>query len=296
MERLTPFADAGADLAAAGWPVFLLGVRGKRPLISKAMGGNGFKDGTTDPDRVNAWARLYPTANVGARIPAPYILIDIDPRNGGDRTLARWDAEHGPLPQTLTVWSGRGDGGRHLYFLAPAFDVTSDRLKGTGVDLKTHRTGYAVMPPSIHPEGKQGAYCWGSPMCAAARLPDWLASLLRPAKPKPRTCGDWQPFRSSSSGLPSVEFDRAASWGDVLEPAGWVHVKEGRWRRPGRDDGSSALVVTAQDGTELLHVFSSAAAPLEDGKNYSKFAAWAELAHRGDWKAAAAALKQRGSR
>lgn len=293
--RPRPFADAALDLAEVGWLVFPLRTCGKEPLIAKAMGGNGFRDGTVDPVRVAGWARAYPTANVGTRIPESLTLIDVDPRNGGDVSLAELEAEHGPLPPTLTVWSGRGDGGHHLYFEAPGFTATATRLTGTGIDLKTHESGYAVLPPSIHPEGAQAPYRWGEPMCAPVRLPEWLAGLLRPAKPKPRPAGEWKPFRSSPGSLPSVEFDRSSSWADVLEPAGWCHVKDGRWRRPGKDEGTSAEIVTAKDGTELLKVWSSNCGPLIAGRYYSKFAAWAELAHRGDWKAAAAAL-ERGNR
>lgn len=294
MERLTPFADAAAALAAAGWLVFPVKPRGKTPLIPNEMGGRGHKDGTTDPAQVARWARAYPTANIGTRVPQSLIVVDVDPRNGGDVTAAGWEAEHGPIPETLTVWSGRGDGGRHLYFLAPAFKPSRDRLKGTGVDLKDHG-GYVVLPPSIHPEGDRGPYRWGEPLAAPVALPEWLADLLRPIQ-QPTATRRPVRLRIAGSGLPSEDFNESHTWADVLEPYGWQESagKPGRWLRPGRDLGSSAHVVTTKTGDEVLHVFSSAAAPLEDQKNYSKFAAWAELAHRGDWKAAVAAAKQGG--
>ena len=51
--------DIALDLAAAGVPVFPCS-SDKRPAISKAQGGSGFRDATTDLDRVRElwdWAR-----------------------------------------------------------------------------------------------------------------------------------------------------------------------------------------------------------------------------------------------
>lgn len=49
------------------------------------------------------------------------LVIDVDPKSGGLETLASWVEEHGPLPKTLTVLTGRfGDvRGKHLYFRYP---------------------------------------------------------------------------------------------------------------------------------------------------------------------------------
>lgn len=51
---------------------------------------------------------------IGAPVPEALLVIDVDPRNGGK--LAELQLLTGRLPTTLTVWSGRNDGGRHLYF------------------------------------------------------------------------------------------------------------------------------------------------------------------------------------
>jgi Bifunctional DNA primase/polymerase, N-terminal len=78
----------------------------------------------------------------------------------------------------LTAWSGRNDGGRHLYFLRPPGPLTSTRLP-EGIDLKMR--GYMIMPPSIHPATGQ-PYRWEHQ--PAAPLPPKLRLLLCPA-PKP---------------------------------------------------------------------------------------------------------------
>lgn len=96
---------------------------------------------------------------------------------------------------------------------------------------------------------------------------------------------------------PGDDFNARASWADVLEPFGWKMV--GRrpdgallWRRPGKDSGSSATTGYCKGELtgDLLHIFSSNAAPFESRKSYSKFAAYATLKHKGDFSAATADL------
>jgi hypothetical protein len=115
-------------------------------------------------------------AMIGVRVPDSVIVIDIDPRNGG--SIGDLEALVGPLPATLTVWSGRNDGGRHLYFLRPAGQLTSTRLP-EGIDLKAN--GYVIAPPSIHPATGL-PYKWEQYPVAAP--PHGLRELLRPA-PRP---------------------------------------------------------------------------------------------------------------
>jgi putative DNA primase/helicase len=95
---------------------------------------------------------------------------------------------------------------------------------------------------------------------------------------------------------PGDDFERRASWAEILEPHGWVMVgRRGEvedWRRPGKDSGVSATVNYAASG--LLYVFSTNADPFEDGRGYSKFTAFALLNHGGDYGKAAKALQQAG--
>lgn len=173
--------DAALDLAAAGWPVFPL--RGKLPWIAKRDGGRGLHDGTTNVEQVAAWWDRWPRANIGARVPDALLVVDVDPRHLGDHELAALEATHGPLPPTLTVWSGRGDGGKHLYWQHPGGKVTDTGLPD-GVDLRNGGASYCVMPPSIHPDSSR-PYRWDNPAVAVAAAPVWLIGLLRPPRPTP---------------------------------------------------------------------------------------------------------------
>jgi hypothetical protein len=113
---------------------------------------------------------------IGARVPDSCIVLDIDPRNGGD--IAELESLAGALPSTLIAWSGRNDSGRHLYFLRPAGPLASTRLP-KGIDLKVN--GYCIVPPSIHPTTGQ-PYRWEHHPVAA--LPPKLRELLCP-RPQP---------------------------------------------------------------------------------------------------------------
>ncbi|MCK9487492.1 MAG: bifunctional DNA primase/polymerase [Dehalococcoidia bacterium] len=167
--------EAALELAEAGWHVFPC--RESGPLAKAPRTANGHLDATRDPDDIRALWRQHPAALIGAVVPDSLIVLDLDPRNGGSVEALEALAE--PLPETLTVLSGRQDGGRHLYFLRPAGQFTSTRVPA-GVDLKVH--GYMIMPPSLHPvTGKP--YRWE--LRDPVTLPPRLRELLRPPTPPP---------------------------------------------------------------------------------------------------------------
>ena len=162
---------AALDLAQHGWHIFPCvptGPKAKAPLTT-----NGFHDATDDQDQVRAWWTKHPAAMIGAPVAAHLIVLDIDPRNGG--SLEALEQVTGPLPATLTVHSGRGDGGRHLYYQRPQGDLTSTKLP-KGIDLKVGGRGYCILPPSQHPAtGKPYAWEGGT----AARLPYQAMEAMR---------------------------------------------------------------------------------------------------------------------
>ena len=174
--------NAALELAAAGWEIFPCKWTG--PAAKAPLTVNGHHDATTNPDKIKAWWGKWPHAMIGARVPASTIVIDIDPRNGG--SLEALEAITGPLPATLSAWSGRKDGGRHLYFRRPAGQLTSTKLPD-GIDLKAN--GYCILPPSIHPATGQ-PYRWQDEDAPAAPIPAKLSELLRPPPPSPiaRSC------------------------------------------------------------------------------------------------------------
>jgi hypothetical protein len=165
-----PTAAEALTLAQAGWAVI--------PLVGKIpTTAHGVKDATTDPVQIQRWWERA-QHNIGGRVPASLVVLDVDPQNGG--SLAALESAAGvPLPETLTVHSGRGTGGQHLYYLHPGGPLTSSRLP-KGIDVKTER-GYCVMPPSVHPlTGKP--YWWEARTPVV--LPFAVVALLRPPRPR----------------------------------------------------------------------------------------------------------------
>jgi hypothetical protein len=60
------------DYAARGWAVFPLD--GKRPLVD-----HGFKDATTDTEKVAVWWDRWPNANIGLLpVSAGLLVVDVD--------------------------------------------------------------------------------------------------------------------------------------------------------------------------------------------------------------------------
>jgi len=123
---------------------------------------NGFKDATTDEAQIRKWWGSWPKSNVGVACGASgLVVLDVDPRNGGDESLADLREKHGE-DWLNTVVSLTGGGGSHYYYQMP----TGQRIRGSkdalgpGLDIKGD-DGYVVAPPSLHESGN--IYAWERP-------------------------------------------------------------------------------------------------------------------------------------
>lgn len=85
------------------------------------------------------------------------VVLDIDPRHGGDDALAELEARHGKLPDTPRVLTGGG--GSHIYFRHPGkISIPNSVSKiAPGIDVRGDG-GYVIAPPSVHPNGNR--YLW----------------------------------------------------------------------------------------------------------------------------------------
>ena len=177
--RLGTTALAYADKLSCS--VFPLRPRSKQPLFSKAAGGRGCLDATRDLELIQRWWTNRPDANIGIACgePSGFFVIDVDPRHGGDETLAELERRHGPLPSTPRAITGGG--GRHIVFRHVVGLRNSTGKIGAGLDVRTNG-GYIVAAPSMHPNGRR--YAWAPdhhPLrVVVADAPAWLLARAMP--------------------------------------------------------------------------------------------------------------------
>lgn len=177
------FLDAAFHLVSRGFKVFPLMVGQKIPAVPKSAGGRGCLDATDDDDIIERWAHGYPMANIGIAcgLPSNCIVIDLDPRNGSDESVARLAARKQTFLPTVTARTANG--GTHFYYAYEPSLKNSKSVLAPGIDVKT-TGGYVVAPPSVL-EGNR-KYTWTrSPLGESLpRLPRWALEALKP-RPTP---------------------------------------------------------------------------------------------------------------
>jgi hypothetical protein len=242
---------------ASGFSVFPIKARSKDPATR-----HGFNDASADPSVIASWFDDFSDFNIGVVTGhiSGLIVVDIDPRNGGDVSFARLVADVGPLPKTLKVKTGGG--GFHLYFRAPDDLKTIHKLKAyPGIDVQFDGK-YVVAPPSVHPSG--ALYEWEGGFADAEAvltdLPPALRSLLEAAPAaKPKTTRKSASDRSVSprhgaagSGDPAWEPIRIAC--DALRT--WseqeTDLSEPEWY------ALAGILAHCEDGFEIFHEISAA--------------------------------------
>jgi hypothetical protein len=148
----------------------------KKPLGKLVR--NGFHDATNDPEVATHWWTQNPDAGVGIAVKkSGWVVVDIDPRNGGIETIESLEAKHGPLQSDVLAYTGGG--GEHRVFAAQLVENLPGKL-GEGVDLKAD--GYIAAEPTIHPSGR--TYAWeasSDPLdgVVPTTLPSWIRDLGR---------------------------------------------------------------------------------------------------------------------
>ena len=184
----TPIAQAAARYRARGWSVLPLRRGEKRPLIAWET----FQQSRAEPATIAQWFAHWRDANVGIVTGeiSNLIVLDVDPKHGGDDSLAELERRFGVLPETIEARTGGG--GRHLYFAHPGGLVPNRVGLAQGIDLRGDG-GYVVAPPSLHPNGQPYAWAPGrSPEeTTPAPLPRWLLFAGHGPRPR-RSLADWR--------------------------------------------------------------------------------------------------------
>lgn len=183
------------------------------------------------------------------------VVVDIDPKNGGDVSLKRFMADHGRLP--ATAMQRTPSGGWHLVFRAPAHPVSNAPLgrEYPGIDIRGDG-GQIVAAPSRTPSG---VYSWlRSPMDAPlAELPASVLERLQrgPARP--------------AASMPAQDTGRG--YFPPAPPAVLEAARAALERHGPAIDGQAGGLHTVQAGAILTHDFA-----LTDEESWPLIEEWNE--------------------
>jgi hypothetical protein len=149
--------------------------------------------------------------NLGVRLPADVVVVDVDPRNfpPGRDSLADLAASFGlPLASAPHVLTGNLEHpGHHFYFRKPAGAVLLDSVDGfAGVEFKSLGR-QVVAPGSVHPTG--GLYRWAPDSPPLGDMPDLPARLLEAAR---------RPERKRATGAGEITAEQLATSLEHLDP------------------------------------------------------------------------------
>lgn len=153
-----------------GWRVLPIRPGEKRPAIADWV-----NEASSDLEQIDRWIEEFPNANIGIAAGHSFFVLDVDPRNGGDTTLAALIETHGELPPT--VEAGTPSGGTHYLFrMVPGLANTAGKL-GKGLDTRG-LGGQIVVAPS---RTDAGEYRWIRAPWDFETLPapEWLLATLR---------------------------------------------------------------------------------------------------------------------
>ena len=182
MDRDSEFLEAALAYARRDWLVFPVQPGGKVPL--GALAPHGLRDATTDAETIRRWWAADHGANIGIQTGAVsgLVVLDVDPRHDGDRSLWQLESRHGKIPHTVEALTGGG--GRHIFFAHPRAGLVVRNVTGLGglpgLDIRGDG-GYIVAPPSIHRSGRSNEWEVSSHPneVPLAPTPRWLLDMFR---------------------------------------------------------------------------------------------------------------------
>lgn len=201
-----PYATAATTYWQSGWRgVLPLPARAKKNPPEGHTGASGNDPSYAD---VYAWTEGREAAgNIALRLPLDVIGIDVDAYDGkaGAATIDAAEAAYGKLPPTWRTTS-RDDGvsGIRLYRVPPGMEWEQI---GPGIETIQRRHRYAVVWPSLHPEGR--TYRWIDPSGVVSTVIPHLDDL--PSLPQ-RWVDAYVKGEASDVPRNAMPSARAASW------------------------------------------------------------------------------------
>lgn len=148
---------------------------GKHP--NQRLAPNGKDNATRNISVLREWVRRYPNGNWALCSGGPLsaggfsVVIDVDPRNGGDASILSIQGAHGDLPVTAT----QDTGGNGQHYVLRSEQPCASRAPAPGVEVLGEGK-YFLVYPSKHISGSE--YTWGIGRsfedCPIADAPGWV--------------------------------------------------------------------------------------------------------------------------
>ncbi|MFI5640312.1 bifunctional DNA primase/polymerase [Streptomyces goshikiensis] len=237
----TRYTDRAAFFADLGFGVVPMPTNSKRPIFK------GWPDlAMTSAEEVEIYWRSFTRdgwQNIALTL-AGWVVVDVDPKNGGTESLANLEAEYGPLPLTRTHHTASGRDSLHfIYQVDPARPLKPAPLNPAeypGIDIKTGRGALIVAPGSVIGGRRYEVVSGREPVVA----PPWLseiqqgarhrrAPLVAPRTPSGASAG--QPDGTSLAALRALPPDHPG------RDNSWLCQVAGKLARKHRNDHSAYL-------------------------------------------------------
>lgn len=186
---------------------------GKHPL--GRLVHSGATEATTDIDQITEWWTREPFANIGiATGPSRLVVLDVDPRHGGDKSLLDVTGEISAADLSKETYSVQtpGDGhrhGYHLYFIDGGDTFASRINLRPGLDVRGD-TGYVIAASSVGANGGYECVNDVDPAPVPSRLRDELLKSTKSDTVQPAADGDnW--VATKIRGVPEGERNDTAA-------------------------------------------------------------------------------------
>lgn len=277
-------------------------------------------------DQVTGWFKAghHGVGIVCGQVSGNAEMLEFEGRAVAEGILAEWveimDASGlEKLREKLRGWIEQSPaGGYHIHYrvdgkpvpgntklarrLATADELADDPKDKIKVLIETRgEGGFVVTAPSngtTHPSGEPWTLITGSPVATPVLTSEEHEALHDVCRMLDRMPEEQPPPPRQASGQdiggrPGDDYNDRENWAQILD--GWTAVytrgSVTYWRRPGKNIGVSAT--TGRNDADNLYVFSTST-EFDAERPYSKFAAYTLLNHRGDYSAAAKALRASG--
>ncbi|PWK67195.1 putative DNA primase/helicase [Streptomyces sp. CG 926] len=207
-QQVPPYdGDRAAYFADLGFGVLPMPTNRKKPTFK------GWPDlAMTSAEEVEIyWRSFTPVGwqNIALTL-AGWVVVDVDPKNGGTASLAKLEDEYGPLPSTRTHHTASGPDSLHFIYRAesarPLKAAPLNPSRFPGIDIKTGRGSLIVAPGSVIAGRRYEVVDGREPSVA----PPWLSEIQQAARPPattlvaPRTPSVAPAGHSGGSGLAAL--------------------------------------------------------------------------------------------